>query len=1301
MPSTLKAQIATRLTLQSRLLFATALVILVWVGLSWQYAQWRYDRDSAALLAQANKEVSQHAETIAFGVNRTLSLTHGVSALFARRQVVGDILRKHANDPAARLTVEERRAGWQAAPDLADFNRELALTAHEFGMVSELFILNAHGHCLASSNAGEADSFVGVDFAFRAYFREALAGRPGKEFAIGAISKKPGLYFSFPIRLDGRIAGVAVTKVDLKFLSLWLSLDQAQVFLVDRHGVIILANNKNREMHALPGAGVRRLSDAAIRARYQRDAIPDLGLIASNNSEHPELLRFSEDPTPLVLYTSVIPEREIKVVLAQPVSGLLELNAQRHWLFSALTIVGTLLISLVAGTLFYLRVIQAERRKLDDIVATLADWVWEVDAQGRYTYVAGNTDAMLGFQPEELLGRTPFDLMPADEAARVGGLFADIVQRKAVFSDLENVNLRKDGGIGHLATSGVPILDRNGELLGYRGTDRNITERKRIEVELEQHRQNLEQRVTERTAMLQATLQRQQETEHAMGQVGIAIEWVDAETGALLHVNQRCCDMLGYSLEDLLDRRLPDIDPNIPAEAFQAFVAPLIAQGSARFDSLHLHSDGRLIPVQVFLYYTADTPETAAHFVAFVTDISERKEAEHALQEAKAAAEASNQAKSSFLANMSHEIRTPMNAIIGMTELCIGTDLTARQHNFLANIKAASESLLYIINDILDYSKIEAGKLRMEAVPFELDSVLDNVTTLLARKAEEQGIEIAYEIDPGIHDLLVGDPIRLGQVLVNLIGNAVKFSNGGNVILAIRTSERGKDEIELHFSVSDQGIGMTPEQQQILFTAFSQADASTTRRYGGTGLGLAISQRLVEMMRGRIWVESEIGHGSTFQFTARFATEPRGLRRSLDQLASNLSPWAGRKVLVVDDNAIARRVLQSQITQLGLAADTVASGEAALTAVARADAPDYLACLVDWRMPDMDGLEAIRQLRDRYVGRAQPLFILVTAYSHDEALRDIKTQIDGLVTKPACAKNLYAELAAPLGLPELTGQAMLGRRAADQVNLAPYRGADILLVEDVEINQEVMRELLQGAGLNVRIANNGQEALSAVAEKRPDCILMDCQMPVMDGYEATRALRGNPRYRDLPIIAITANVMASDRDHALEAGMNAHITKPINVPELYKVLSRWLKPTSTESGERPIRVAANTGTLPEFPGIDTQLGLAQTRKLPLFLRLLVKFRDGQGRVFADEFTSALAAGDWPLATRLAHSMKGVARTLGVTQLGQLAQVLEESCKMQNRVLAEQELHPLLLELDRVIIGLAAIEANDNNEGKTL
>lgn len=613
------------------------------------------------------------------------------------------------------------------------------------------------------------------------------------------------------------------------------------------------------------------------------------------------------------------------------------------------------------------------------------------------------------------------------------------------------------------------------------------------------------------------------------------------------------------------------------------------------------------------------------------------------------------------------------------------SELTHQQHNYLDKIKSASKSLLHIINDILDYSKIEAGKLNMERVPFDLDTVLDNLSTLLARKAEEQGIELAYEVAPDLQELLVGDPMRLGQVLTNLLGNALKFSAGGTVVVGIHVLSREQNAIELHFCVSDEGIGLTPEQQGLLFTAFTQADASTTRRYGGTGLGLAISKRLVTLMQGRIWVESEFGAGSTFHFTARFGTQDRGQRRSLDELAANLAPWVDRKMLLVDDNPIARRVLSSQIALLGLDTDTFATGEAALAAAMRVDAPDYLACLVDWRMPEMDGLETIRRLRDLYAGRPAPLFILVTAYSHDDALRDIRDQIDGFMTKPTCAKRLYAELAAPLGLPELAGQAMLGRRAADRVELAPFRGADILLVEDVEINQEVMIDLLQSVGLKVRVANNGLEALREVALKTPDCVLMDCQMPVMDGYAATRQLRENPLYRDLPIIALTANAMTSDRDRTAAAGMNAHLAKPIDVPELYAALSTWIKPPAPEP-EKPAEMAE----MPlELPGIDTAAGLAQTRKLTLYLRLLAKFRDTQGRAFVSECRQAITAGDWPLATRLAHSLKGVARTLGAMELGQAAFALEEACREQNPASAEEKLGVLSRQLEQVVAGLDA------------
>ena len=1166
MTSTPSVPVVDHFKANSRLLRTAGVLLLLWLGFAWIYALQQHDRDSARMLSEAGRDARRHAESVAFGVERTLRLVHGVSSLFARRFIIGQVLKAHGADSGARPDATQLRARWEAAPDLVALNQEMMSAATELGMVSALYLLDARGNCLATSNAGEKNSYLGANFGFRPYFLEAMVGRAGKEFAMGKISKEPGLFFSFPVNLNGKVAGVVVTKVDLKFLALWLELEQAQVFLVDRYDVIILARDKAQEMHALPDATIRSLNNEGIRSRYHRLAIPDLGLKPWEESAHPGLMRLAGSPIPLLLLSRPIPGQEVGVALTQAVPELLELDHARERLFASLALVGALLIGLVTGTLTYLRNIQKERDKLDELA------------------------------------------------------------------------------------------------------------------------HQLEQRVTQRTAALEATLQRQRETEHAMDRVGIAIQWTDAETGAFLHVSVRGCEMLGYNHEELLALKVMDIDPCIPKDSFHEFNAPLIAQGSGRFDTWHRTHDGHLIPVEVSAYYTPDTSEAAAHFVAFVTDISARKQAEVDLEQAKTAAEASSQAKSSFLANMSHEIRTPMNAIMGMSELCMGTDLNPTQRNYLAKIRGASESLLYIINDILDYSKIEAGKLRMEAVCFELESVLEHLTTLLGHKAEEQGIELAYEIDPEIRDLLVGDPVRLGQILVNLVGNALKFSAGGNVVVSIRTHTRAPSEIELSVSVSDEGIGLTSEQQGLLFTAFTQADASTTRRYGGTGLGLVISKRLVEMMHGRIWVESEYGVGSTFYFIVRLGTQARGERRSLDELAANLAPWADRRVLIVDDNAIARRVLQSQIALLGLTADVATSGADALARVTRSDATDYLACLVDWRMPDMDGLEVMRRLRGHYAGRTTPLLILVTAHSHDNALLDIRTQIDGFMSKPTCAKSLYAEMAAPLGLPELTGQAMLGRRAADRVCMAPFCGADILLVEDMDINQEVLTDLLHGAGLKVRVANNGLEALQAVADKIPDCVLMDCQMPVMDGYEATRKLRENPLYRDLPIIALTANVMDSDRERTKAAGMNAHIAKPINVPELYRVLGTWLKPPVTSQTAAPADTPA--ATLPQLPGFDTTLGLAQAGKLPLYLRMLAKFRDNQTRTFAADFRHALAQDDWVLATRQAHSLKGVARTLGAGALGQAAQTLEEACNQRDASLLEAKLTALVRVLEQVGASLA-------------
>jgi PAS domain S-box-containing protein len=424
--------------------------------------------------------------------------------------------------------------------------------------------------------------------------------------------------------------------------------------------------------------------------------------------------------------------------------------------------------------------------------------------------------------------------------------------------------------------------------------------------------------------------------------------------------------MFGYQEAELLGRNIRMLMPEPNRSAHDGYLQRYLETGEVhilgqRREMTGIRRNGEQFPLDLSTTELQD--DSGVTFIGVLSDISQRKQVEAAREEALAEAERLARVKSEFLANMSHEIRTPLNAVLGMTSLCLDTDLTAKQRNYVTKIRTASDSLLHIINDILDFSKIDAGKLAMEVVPFDLDSVLDNLGNLLSGRAEEQGIELAFDVTTGITGLLVGDPVRLGQVLINLVGNALKFSAGGDVVLGIRLESRGESDIELHFCVSDEGIGLTEEQLGRLFTAFTQADSSTTRRYGGTGLGLAISKRLVEMMQGRIWAESEYGRGSVFHFTARFGIEALGKRRGCADLAANLALHAGRKVLVVDDNPIARTVLNNQLGQLGLAADLVDSGAAALAAVVSPEAPDYLCCLVDWRMADMDGLETIRRLR--------------------------------------------------------------------------------------------------------------------------------------------------------------------------------------------------------------------------------------------------------------------------------------------------------------------------------------------------
>jgi PAS domain S-box-containing protein len=798
-----------------------------------------------------------------------------------------------------------------------------------------------------------------------------------------------------------------------------------------------------------------------------------------------------------------------------------------------------------------------------------------------------------------------------------------------------------------------------------------LREKSVIEQQLRDLNEDLEQKIAARTRELLDSMRMAQGSQAKLQAiVDTALDAVVRmdRQGRIVGWNAQAEKIFGWKGEEVLGRDLSEcIVPERHRAAHRNGLARYERSGvggvlDSRIETYALRRDGVEFPIELAITRVQLAASDDYEFCSFIRDISERREREQSLVAANVRAEAANVAKSEFLANMSHEIRTPMSAIIGMAYLTLRTELSPKQQDYVGKIHRAALSLLGIINDILDFSKIEAGKLDVEHIPFCLDDVLANVASVTSQKAADKHLEYLFHVPHAIPRMLVGDPLRLGQVLINLVNNAVKFTPAGELELScMRLDDPAADRFRegyatLRFAVRDTGIGMSEQQQAKLFRAFSQANGSTTREYGGTGLGLSISQQLVGLMGGRIVVESSPGKGSTFHFDLDFP-----LSGEPERVAVAPPELDGARLLLVDDSDVAREIMSEALQTLPLRVDLAASGAEAESALLAADAAGdpYRVVLTDWQMPGMNGIELARRIAGNPALRQPPSTVLVTAFGREEVQKEAEAAgIRGFLCKPIGQSALVDTLVALFAPPRAPN-------ARSRFEASGDHAARVLLVEDNLVNQEIALELLQAQNIAVDVAATGNEALDMLYDGGPqayDLVLMDLEMPQLDGHAATVELRKDARFDKLPIVAMTAHALAEIRERCLREGMQDYITKPVEPEKLYATLARWIGqavPPPLPQGGAAVADGPSLPGLSTVSGIDSAYGLRHVAgNVALYVQLLDRFRatqrDAGAQIRADYQARRLRQ-----AAARAHTLRGVAGNIGARELQTLAQSVEE------------------------------------------